>query len=162
MKNKLKESNVDIPQTPQWIDVNDRLPDSTDWVVVKRKHKAFKALYDLFIAAYVNGDWIDDIYHQKIMESDVCKITHWTPLPKENGVGQTQDGEKMGLKKLIKEKGYTQQSFGEALGVGQTAVSNWCNGINQASTANVKKMAKVLGVTVDEVMVAMDEREDTE
>lgn len=67
----------------------------------------------------------------------------------------------MGLKKLIKEKGYTQQSFGEALGVGQTAVSNWCNGINQASIANVKKMAKVLDVSVETVMDAL-EQEDAE
>ena len=147
-------------QTPQWIDVKDRLPDSTDWVVVKRTYNRYKALNDLIIASYMNGEWIDDIYHQKIMEDDVCKITHWTPLPKDNGEVRTQGGVKMGLKKLIKEKGYTQQSFGEALGVGQTAVSNWCNGINLASIANVKKMADVLGVTVDDVMKAMEEREN--
>lgn len=61
----------------------------------------------------------------------------------------------MKLKDLIREKGLTQQQFGEMLGVGQTAVSNWCNGTNQASTKNVRKMASVLGVTVDEIMDAM-------
>ena len=61
------------------------------------------------------------------------------------------------LKELIQKKGLTQQQFGELLGVGQTAVSNWCNGINQASTSNAKKMAKVLGVSVDEILNAMEE-----
>ena len=88
--------NVDISQkgysqTPQWIDVKDRLPDSTDWVVVKRTYNRYKALNDLIIASYMNGEWIDDIYHQKIMECDVRKITHWTPLPQENGERETQD-----------------------------------------------------------------------
>lgn len=65
----------------------------------------------------------------------------------------------MKLKDLIKQKGFTQQQLGELLGVGQTAVSNWCNGINQASTSNAKKMAKVLGVSVDEILNAMEEEE---
>ena len=62
----------------------------------------------------------------------------------------------MNLKTMIREKGYTQQSFAEQLGVGQTAVSNWCNQTNQASMKHIKAMAQVLGVTVDEVVQAIE------
>ena len=61
----------------------------------------------------------------------------------------------MKLKELIQQKGFTQQQFGELLGVGQTAVSNWCNGTNKASMTNVRKMAQILDVSSDEIMDAL-------
>lgn len=63
----------------------------------------------------------------------------------------------MTLKTLLKKNGFSQSRFGELLGVGQTAVSNWCNGTNQASASKIGEMAKVLGVSADEIISAMEE-----
>ena len=64
----------------------------------------------------------------------------------------------MNLKELIKEKGFTQQSFADALGVGQSAVSNWCNGENGVNSGRLKQMAELLGVSVAEVIDAIDDK----
>ena len=63
----------------------------------------------------------------------------------------------MTLTDLLKRKGFTQREFGERLGVVQTAVSNWCNGANRPSTSKIIEMAKVLGVSLEELLSAMEE-----
>ena len=68
----------------------------------------------------------------------------------------------MTLKDLLKREGFTQREFGERLGVVQTAVSNWCNGANRPSISKIREMAKVLGVSLEELLDAMEETQKME
>ena len=95
--------------------------------------------------------------HVKVCEEVLLSQAKYIELL-ESGGGVRYCGS---LKDLIKEKGFTQQSFGEALGVGQEAVANWCNGENGVNFGRLKQMAKLLGVSVGEVVDAMD-RKSTE
>ena len=63
----------------------------------------------------------------------------------------------MTLKKLIRQKGYTQQSLADLLGVGQSAVSNWCNGYGKMTYSNMVKVSGALGVSVDAIVSALSE-----
>lgn len=53
------------------------------------------------------------------------------------------------LKKLLKEKGMSQQKLAEEIGVHRSAVSLWCVNHNGASEENIKKCAEALGVTIE-------------
>lgn len=68
----------------------------------------------------------------------------------------------MTLTDLLKREGFTQREFGERLGVVQTAVSNWCNGANRPSISKIREMAKVLGVSLEELLDAMEETQKKE
>ena len=48
--------------------------------------------------------------------------------------------------------GYTQEYVAEALGVSRQAVSKWENGTSEPSTANLMALAKLYGVSVDELL----------
>lgn len=47
---------------------------------------------------------------------------------------------------------YTQEYVAEALGVSRQAVSKWENGTSDPSTANLMALAKLYGLTVDELL----------
>lgn len=55
--------------------------------------------------------------------------------------------------------GYTQEYVAEALGVSRQAVSKWENGTSEPSTANLMALAKLYGLTVDELL---NQRSETE
>lgn len=48
--------------------------------------------------------------------------------------------------------GYTQEYVAEALGVSRQAVSKWEIGASEPSTANLLALAKLYGVSVDELL----------
>ena len=48
--------------------------------------------------------------------------------------------------------GYTQEYVAEALGVSRQAVSKWENGTSDPSTANLMALAKLYGLSVDELL----------
>lgn len=48
--------------------------------------------------------------------------------------------------------GYTQEYVAEALGVSRQAVSKWENGTSEPSTANLMALAKLYGLSVDELL----------
>lgn len=52
--------------------------------------------------------------------------------------------------------GYTQEYVAEALGVSRQAVSKWENGASEPSTANLMALAKLYGLTVDELLRAAE------
>ncbi len=58
----------------------------------------------------------------------------------------------MNIKVLRQKKGLTQSDIAEALCVSQGAVSQWENGIVYPSIEMLKKLAKVLGCTTDEIL----------
>lgn len=49
-----------------------------------------------------------------------------------------------------KELGYSQESFGHALGIGQSAVASFLNGVNPLNVSNASAFAKALKVTVQD------------
>lgn len=58
----------------------------------------------------------------------------------------------MNLKELRERSGLTQKNVGLLLEVDQAAISNWENGKNAPSRKYHKKLAKLYGVTVDELL----------
>lgn len=48
--------------------------------------------------------------------------------------------------------GYTQEYVAETLGVSRQAVSKWENGASEPSTANLMALARLYGLSVDELL----------
>ena len=49
-------------------------------------------------------------------------------------------------------RGFTQEYVAEALGVSRQAVSKWENGTSEPSTANLMALARLYGLSVDELL----------
>ena len=58
----------------------------------------------------------------------------------------------MNLAKLREAKGLTQTEVGEALGVGQTAVSMWETGTNNPRSIHLIKLSKLFDCTIEELL----------
>ena len=56
------------------------------------------------------------------------------------------------LCKLRKEHGYSQEQLADALGISRQAVSKWERGEASPDTDNLIALARLYGVTVDEVL----------
>lgn len=56
------------------------------------------------------------------------------------------------LKARRTSRGFTQEYVAEALGVSRQAVSKWENGTSDPSTANLMALAKLYGLSVDELL----------
>ena len=56
------------------------------------------------------------------------------------------------IKRLRKERGLTQESLAERIGVTFQAVSKWENGTSDPSTVNLLALAKLYGVSADELL----------
>ena len=56
------------------------------------------------------------------------------------------------LKARRTQRGFTQEYVAEALGVSRQAVSKWKNGSSEPSTANLMALAKLYGLSVDELL----------
>lgn len=54
---------------------------------------------------------------------------------------------------------YTQEYVAEALGVSRQAVSKWENGASDPSTANLMALAKLYGLSVDELLTRAETSE---
>lgn len=64
----------------------------------------------------------------------------------------------MNLKKIRTEKGITQETLANAIGVNPTAISNYEIGIREPNLEKLKNIASVLDCTVDELLE--DEKEN--
>lgn len=56
-------------------------------------------------------------------------------------------------------RGFTQEYVAEALGVSRQAVSKWENGSSDPSTANLMALAKLYGLSVDELLKQVETSE---
>ena len=56
------------------------------------------------------------------------------------------------LKRLRKEHNLSQEDLAEKLGVSRQSVSKWEQGITDPSTANLFALAKLFGVSVEELL----------
>ena len=56
------------------------------------------------------------------------------------------------LKARRTQRGFTQEYVAEALGVSRQAVSKWENGSSEPSTANLMALAKLYGLSVDDLL----------
>lgn len=68
-----------------------------------------------------------------------------TPPEQAKSLGET-------LKAHRTDRGFTQEYVAEALGVSRQAVSKWENGTSDPSTANLMALAKLYGLSVDELL----------
>ncbi len=55
------------------------------------------------------------------------------------------------IRRLRQEKGVTQQTLGQALGVSTTAVQKWERGQSQPNIQTLRRMADLFGVSLDEL-----------
>ena len=60
----------------------------------------------------------------------------------------------MSIKKLMKQKGITQQRMAEHLGVHQTRVSQICCGVGEPTLHQAELMAELLECSVDDIAKA--------
>lgn len=58
----------------------------------------------------------------------------------------------MTIKKLRKEKGYTQNMFAKSLGIARATVAMWETGRSRPKTVDIPKIATVLNVSVECVL----------
>ena len=63
------------------------------------------------------------------------------------------------LKARRTSRGFTQEYVAEALGVSRQAVSKWENGTSDPSTANLMALAKLYGLSVDELLKQVETTE---
>ena len=66
-----------------------------------------------------------------------------------------QGGVALTLRELRERAGLRQVDVAKRLSVDQAAVSKWENGVNPPHRKYHKKLAKLYGVTVDELMAAI-------
>lgn len=66
----------------------------------------------------------------------------------------------MELAALRKRKGLTQEALAARLGVSTSAVGNWEAGLRRPRYENLRRLAQVLGVSVDELMSQVERGED--
>lgn len=59
--------------------------------------------------------------------------------------------------KEMRQKYGTQQQFAVQLGLSQNTISTWENGGAAPKTKDLKRIADLLGVTVTELLVALEE-----
>ena len=53
---------------------------------------------------------------------------------------------------LRKQKGYSQEELADKVGVSRQAVSKWESGASDPSTTNLMALAKLFGVTAEEIL----------
>lgn len=66
-------------------------------------------------------------------------------------VGDILEKEETGICAMRKAAGFSQKKLAEALGCGQGHISRWEAGIVTPSVENLKKMAEVLGCSIDQL-----------
>lgn len=53
------------------------------------------------------------------------------------------------LREIRKQKGFTQESISQLLGIGQSSYAKWENGKTEPTLENIGKLSKILGVSID-------------
>ena len=72
----LRRENAELrARVPQWISVNDRLPEADEYVVCIAKRNPFSMFMPMVARIKKNG-WVNPITEQYISE-----VTHWMPMP---------------------------------------------------------------------------------
>lgn len=66
----------------------------------------------------------------------------------------------MTFKELLKKKDIHGAQLARRLGCHRSVVSNWCRGVNRPPLDTVPKIATVLGVTIEEVVVSLTGKEE--
>ena len=77
------------------------------------------------------------------------------------GINPPEQAKTLGesLKAHRTSRGFTQEYVAESLGVSRQAVSKWENGTSDPSTANLMALAKLYGLSVDELLKQVETTE---
>ncbi len=93
----------------------------------------------------LQGVWLTAYYHGRGGKK--------ARLGKENEEAEEVEApKKKGISACRKAAGMTQKELADKMGTGQSAVSAWENGGN-VTAENLKKLAEVLGCTIDDLVV---------
>lgn len=67
----------------EWININDRLPEECDWVLISAvDYKNPKLRFVPHVAKLRNGKWVSQENDNRDIENwFYVKVTHWMPLP---------------------------------------------------------------------------------
>ena len=65
---------------------------------------------------------------------------------------QNTGGIKMSFKELIKSKGFTQEKLGAIVHKSHTTIYSWCKGICEPDCKSIILLAKVLDVSVEQIV----------
>ena len=77
----LRRENAELrARVPEWISVDDRLPEAGGYVVCIAKRNPFSRFMPMVARIEKNG-WVNPITEQYISE-----VTHWMPLPSTEGL----------------------------------------------------------------------------
>ena len=66
----------------------------------------------------------------------------------------------MGLRELRRQAGLRQEDVGKKLNIDQTTVCKWENGVSKPLKKYRKKLARLYGCTVDDLLRQDDEKEE--
>lgn len=90
------------------------------------------------------------LFHLSLIQSTIV-VTEYVEIVRERN-GRMELSEK--IQKLRKERGLTQEQFAEQLFVSRTAVSKWETGRGTPSMESLQLIAKLCGITLDELLQA--------
>lgn len=74
-----------------------------------------------------------------------CLLTEYERAPDTPGPMER-------LREHMEEEGITQAALGRKVGVNQSTVSDWLNGRIEPTVPNLKKLRRVTGLSVDELL----------
>ena len=94
--------------------------------------------------------WIPIIYLFFLLVKALKKYIKTTEVRKEKNETKVSLGE--ALKEYRTNCKMTQEFVAESLGVSRQAVSKWENGTSDPSTSNLLALAKLYGVSVEEIL----------
>ena len=94
--------------------------------------------------------WIPIIYLFFLLVKALRKYIKTSEVRKEKNKTKVSLGE--ALKEYRTDCKMTQEFVAESLGVSRQAVSKWENGLSDPSTSNLLALAKLYGVSVEEIL----------
>ena len=94
--------------------------------------------------------WIPIIYLFFLLVKALRKYIKTSEVRKEKNETKVSLGE--ALKEYRTDCKMTQEFVAESLGVSRQAVSKWENGMSDPSTSNLLALAKLYGVSVEEIL----------
>lgn len=119
--------------------------------LVKSKKEAFNMMYaTLIMIMMIFVFWIPIIYLFILLVKALRKYIKSSDVRKERNETKVSLGE--ALKTYRTNCKMTQEFVAESLGVSRQAVSKWENGTSDPSTSNLLALAKLYGVSVEEIL----------
>lgn len=109
-----------------------------------------KCIYSLYSFVDVFCSWCRIIYLFVLVVRALKKYIKSEPVRKEKAESAKSLGEV--IKRYRTQRKMMQEFVAESLGVSRQAVSRWESGASDPSTTNLMALAKLFGVTAEEIL----------